>query len=102
MTLKSMATQKPLTLNPETKVSAIKMIIAFITNRKSPKVRMVTGKVNRIRMGFTIKFNRARTMATIIAAPYPDMETPGRNLERNTTMIAVRSMRNIKIIVVIF
>lgn len=59
---------------------------------------MVTGRVNKIRIGLTVKLSSARTMATIIAAPYPEMETPGKNLERNTTKIAVKRIRKIKII----
>lgn len=38
---------------------------AFITKRKSPKVKRVTGKVKSIKIGFTNKFNNPKTIATI-------------------------------------
>ncbi len=43
------------------------MMIALIINKKSPKVSMVTGKVRIINMGLTMKFNRLKTSATMIA-----------------------------------
>lgn len=57
----------PFTLKPSTKLLANSIIIAFITSRKSPKVTIVTGNVRSINIGFTIKFKRLNTMATIIA-----------------------------------
>ncbi len=65
--LNSIADQKLVTLKPSIKLSAKNMIIALITNKNRPKVRMVTGKVNITNIGFTIKFNKLRTIATIIA-----------------------------------
>ena len=55
------------TVKPFMKWSAIKMIIPLITSKKRPKVRTVTGSVRIVRIGFTIKFRRLSTMATIIA-----------------------------------
>lgn len=55
------------TVNPAIKLSASKMMIALIIKRKSPNVIMVTGKVNITRIGFTIKFNKLKTTATIMA-----------------------------------
>ena len=65
--LKSMAHKTPSTLNPSIRLSANKMIIALIIKRKRPKVKMVTGKVSMTRIGFTMKFKRLSTIATIIA-----------------------------------
>lgn len=42
------------------------MIIAFITNRNNPKVKIDTGSVNKIKIGFTNMFNSPKTIATII------------------------------------
>ena len=55
------------TENPLIRLSASNMMMALIIKRKSPKVSMVTGKVNIIRMGFTMKFNKLKTTATIKA-----------------------------------
>lgn len=41
--------------------------MAFITKRNSPKVTKVTGNVNNTKIGFTKKFNKPRTIATITA-----------------------------------
>jgi hypothetical protein len=65
--LNNKAHQKPATEKPLTSFSASKMIRAFITKRKSPKVTSVIGNVNNIRMGFTIALSTANTIATIIA-----------------------------------
>jgi len=97
-TLNNTAIQKPEISNPSTKASANKIIMAFITIRNNPKVRIVTGNVNRIRMGFTIKFNKASTRATTTAVKYPATVTPGRNFAKKTTTTAVSKMRRIKII----
>lgn len=59
--------KKPLTANPEIKASASKIIIALITSKNKPSVKIVTGKVKITKMGFTNKFSIARTNATIIA-----------------------------------
>ena len=42
------------------------MRIAFITKRNNPKVKIVTGSVNKINIGFTNMFNNPKTIATII------------------------------------
>lgn len=43
------------------------MIKALMNKRKRPKVSMVTGSVKIINIGFTIKFSKLRTNATIMA-----------------------------------
>ncbi|MFT7065421.1 MAG: hypothetical protein ACJAUO_000992 [Sediminicola sp.] len=55
------------TSNPEIRLSAKRIIMALIINRKRPRVRMVIGRVNMTKIGFTIKFNKLKTMATIMA-----------------------------------
>ena len=55
------------TENPVIRLSASKMIKALMIKRKSPKVRMVTGKDRIIKIGLTIKFNKLKTTATIMA-----------------------------------
>ena len=64
--LKSKAVQKESTLKPPTIFEHIKIRIAFITNRNNPNVKIVTGSVNKINMGFTNIFNSPNTIATII------------------------------------
>lgn len=67
--LNMMAQSTPFTLNPVMKLLARSIIIAFMTNKNSPKVTMVTGNVNMTKTGFTTKFKRLKTTATIIAVP---------------------------------
>jgi hypothetical protein len=43
------------------------MIKALITNKKSPNVKSVIGKVRMIKMGFTIRLSRPSTIARIRA-----------------------------------
>lgn len=56
-----------LTLNPAIKVSAKSKIMAFITKRNNPKVKIVIGKVNKTKSGFIKRFKTDNTTATIIA-----------------------------------
>ena len=65
--LKSNAQKNPSTLIPSMNLSAMMMISALITKRKSPSVSIVIGNVSMINNGFTIIFNTANTNAKIIA-----------------------------------
>ena len=65
--LNNKAHQKPSTEKPFTSLAASNIIKAFITKRKRPRVTRVIGRVIRIRMGFTIAFKIANTIATMIA-----------------------------------
>lgn len=67
--LKSKAVQKESTLKPPTIFEQNKMIMALITNKNKPSVKIVTGKVNKIKIGFTKMFNKPKTIATIIEVP---------------------------------
>ena len=55
------------TSKPDIRLSAKRIIMALIIKRKRPRVRMVIGRVKMTNIGFTIKFRRLRTMATIMA-----------------------------------
>ena len=59
--------RKPSILIPETNLSASIIMITLITKRKSPKVIIVSGRVNIISSGLTIKLRIANTRAKIIA-----------------------------------
>ena len=54
------------------------MIIALITNKKSPKVKKVTGIVSRTSIGFKKVFNKPKTTATIKAPVKLVTCTPGK------------------------
>ena len=62
-----MAVHILLTANPFINLSANKIINAFITNKNSPKVIIVIGKVNIIKNGLTNTFKIDNTAATIMA-----------------------------------
>ena len=91
--LKSKAHQIFLTSNPVTKESARRIIIALIIKRKSPSVKIVTGKVKITRIGFTIKLSRLSTIATMMAVIYESTKIPFRSLERITTARALNKIR---------
>ena len=69
------------------------MIHAFITNKKSPKVKMVAGKVNSTKIGFTNTFSKANTAATnkAVIKVFPSKVTPGKKWASTTTATAVKS-----------
>ena len=90
--LNNKAYQNPLTLNPVTNASQIKIIRALMTNRKRPKVRMVTGKVKMIKMGFTNRFKTIRTAATTTAVKKLSTLMPGRIFASTTTAIALNTI----------
>lgn len=50
---------------------------------------MVAGNVKKTKRGLTNIFSKAITIATIIAEPYPETETPGKILDSNITATAV-------------
>ena len=76
MILKSMAVQNELTEKPSTNSSQSKIMTALMTNKNKPKVKKVTGNVNKTKMGFTKKFNNPKTMATVRAVVNSSMTTP--------------------------
>ncbi len=97
--LKSKADQKPFTLKPSTKLEAIKIINAFITNKNKPNVNIVIGRVNKIKTGFTKTFNTASAKARIIAVVTLFTETPGNSLATSKIASVVVKMRIRKLII---
>lgn len=67
-----------------------------MTNRNKPNVKIVIGSVNKTKIGFTIKFSIAKTIATIIDTPKLATKIPGRKFEINNTSKAVTRIRIIK------
>lgn len=72
------AQKNPSTLNPDINPSAIKIIIALITSKNNPRVRIVTGIVRIINNGFRVMFNKPKTIATISAETKLVTFTPGK------------------------
>ncbi len=68
------------------------MRIAFIAKRNNPKVKIVTGSVNKIKIGFTNIFNSPKTNATIIDVEKFATWTPFIKWEISITNTAVISI----------
>lgn len=60
-----MAVHIPSTAKPSISLSANKIMIALITKRNNPNVRIVTGNVKMTKIGFTKTLSTERTAATI-------------------------------------
>jgi hypothetical protein len=76
--LNNKATQNPSTLNPLlSKLLAIKIIAALITNRNKPNETTVIGNVKNIKTGLRKIFKRIITNETKMAADIPCTSTPG-------------------------
>ncbi len=90
--LKSSAVQNDATAKPPTISEHNKMITALITNKKSPNVSTVTGRVNNTINGLINRFNSPSTIATMIEVPKPATSTPPRKLARNSTIKAVTTI----------
>lgn len=65
--LKKSAVQKESTPNPPTILSQSNIIIALITNKNRPKVKMVNGRVNITNIGLIKILSNPKTTATINA-----------------------------------
>ena len=70
------ALPKPITSKPSKKDEAIQNTIAFMTNRKSPIDKMVTGSVRINKTGRTIKFKSPITNAATKAELKPLIMMP--------------------------
>lgn len=77
------------------------MIKAFIIRRKSPRVTTVIGKVRNTRIGLTINLNKARTIAAMMAVPYPSTSIPGSICANTTTATAVNKSLKISFISIV-
>jgi len=97
-TLNNNAEKKLVTTNPPTKLAAIKMMIAFITKRNNPSVRIVAGSVKKISSGFTNIFKTAIANATQIAVDIVAISTPGKIPAKANTAKAVKTIFRIKFI----
>jgi hypothetical protein len=97
--LKSNAQPNPSTLKPSIKLSAKRIIMAFIISKKSPKVRMVTGRVRITRIGLTMKLSKLKTTATIIAVIYESTDTFGKMFANTTTAKALSNILIISFII---
>jgi hypothetical protein len=75
--LKSIAAQKPLTSNPLITADAKSTMMAFITKVKSPKVKILIGRVMMRRIGLTSTLMTPRKRATHNAEKNPSTTTPG-------------------------
>jgi hypothetical protein len=96
----SKAHQKFATVNPVTKESASIITTALITNRNSPKVNTVAGKVNTTKSGLINKFRRAKTIATPIAVVNPDKYTASPKIQavKNTLRVFTSNLNRILLI----
>lgn len=74
------------------------MMIALITKAKNPSVMMVSGKPNKLKTGFTIKFKIPKTIANITAVENPSKCTPGKIFVKRKATMAVIKSRRIKFI----
>ena len=92
--LKIKAHQMLPTAKPSISLSANKIIMALMNKRKRPKVTMVTGRVKITRTGFTRRFNKLSTMATITAVIKVSTDTFGNTLAKIITARALKSILN--------
>lgn len=74
----SSADQKLATANPETKAAISITSRALITKVKSPKERMLIGRVNMTKIGFKNALIKPKTSAAINAETNPSTTTPGK------------------------
>ena len=89
------AQRKPSILIPDTNLSARRMMRTFTTKRKSPRVMMVSGRVNRIIRGLTRILSIASTKEKMIAVSKLTMETCGVSSfdNPNTATAMMRMLR---------
>jgi len=89
--LKIRAHQNPSTLKPGTIELASKIRSAFMTKVNKPKVRMVRGRVRRIRRGFISKLIMPKTTAVTSAAVKFATWTPGKRYAATRITMALTS-----------
>ena len=96
------AVQKLATSNPPTISVHNKIISALITSRNSPKVMIVTGKVNNTKMGLMKILSNASTMATITEVVKLATVTPGIKCAMMRTSSAVTKILMIRFMMLFF
>lgn len=89
--LNSIATQKPVTSNPLIIDEANRIINALITKVSRPKVKILIGKVIKIKIGLSKIFNSAKNKASQSTVQKPATVTPGIKYE---LIIMVKTMIN--------
>lgn len=68
------------------------MITALITNKNSPKVTIVAGRVKKINNGLTVILNNPKTTATHTAVEKLETSIPGTICSRISTATAVNNI----------
>lgn len=71
------AEKKPLTTNPGTKTEVKESIIALITSKNKPKVKIVNGIVRIVKIGLIKPFTNPKTTAAKKPAQIPVTVIPG-------------------------
>lgn len=84
---------------PDTNRLANNTTIVFTTNKNKPSVRMVTGNVRIMRMGFKKIFNKASTTANIKAVTKLFIAIPERKYASPNETAAITSILTRKFIV---
>ncbi len=87
------ADQKPATTKSSSIAATRPNIAALRTSRKSPNDRIVIGKVSRKATGLTTALTRPRRIAASNKLPVPEIVTPGRMLDANTSPSIVTNIR---------
>ena len=73
-----------------------------MTNKNNPNVKMVTGNVKRINIGFTKKLSKPRTIATVNAVVNSSTNTPFIRYAKIITNTAVINILRSNFIIVSF
>tara|TARA_R110002020_G_scaffold458224_4_gene675534 strand:- start:473 stop:844 length:372 start_codon:yes stop_codon:yes gene_type:complete len=90
------------TAKPSMRLSAKRMIKAFMISKKRPKVITVTGNVRITNIGFTSKFSILSTTATMTAVIKLSTDTLGNTFAKMITAIALKRILKISFIGVYF
>ena len=98
--LKISADMKPFTAKPLTNLSQINTMTALMTNKKSPHVTIVTGKVKKTKIGFTNTFSKPSTTAMITDVVKDATVMPDMKWSMTKTRMAVRMMRMMEFMVI--
>ena len=91
---------KPFTAKPLTNLSQINTMTALMTNKKSPNVTIVTGKVKKTKIGFTNTFSKPSTTAMITDVVKDATVMPDMKWSMTKTRMAVRMMRMMEFMVI--
>lgn len=98
--LKIKAHKNPSITIPFTNLAASKTTKALMINENNPNVKIVNGKPRIFKIGVTIKFNKPKTKAKIMADPNPSIWTPLKIFVNKKATTAVTN--NLIIIFIIY